>query len=251
MIESLEPLYDKIKLLKDYKPSKKVNALFWELCNFCTNNNNLDQDIKIDENIYNLNKICAKAEVEMEKYYSKNIKNISDLQNFIYYNNYELLSELEYLNLNFFLKNNFKNILFIWWWSLPLTSIILALKYGISSHIIDIDSDSIELSKNLIKNLWLEEKITIKLWDAKTYVDDKKYDVVYIASLVFLDDNKKLLSNISNIDSKLFLTRSSHWLRQILYKKIDEKIINKYFNIKLVIHPKNEIINSILILTKK
>lgn len=246
----LNYLYNEIKSLKNYKPSLKVNDLFSKLYNFCIENDTLNYDLKIDEKICEFNNICAEAETEMEKYYSKNIKNISDLKNFIYYNNYETLSYLEYINLNFVLKKSIKKILFIWWWALPLTSIILALKYNIKSEIIDIDEESVKLSKNLVKNLWLERQISIKLQDAKSFSTTKNYDVIYIASLVFLDDTEKILDNISKINSKLFLIRSVHWLRKVLYKEVDEKIISKYFNTKLIIHPKNEIINSIFVLDK-
>lgn len=247
----LEEIYEEIEKLDNYIPCNKVNSIFSKLCNYCIKNDSLYENIYWDNKILNINKICAKAEFEMEKYYNNNIQNIYDLKEFIYYKNYEDLSELEYINTKFLFKNEFKNILFIWWWPLPLTSIILAIKYNINSDIIDIDEESVNISKNLIEKLWLEDKINIFLGDAKTYKNNKKYDVVYIASLVFLDDNDEILKNIKNIDSKLFLTRTSHWLRQILYKKTDEKIIEKYFKTELIIHPKNDIINSILILTKK
>ena len=39
-------------------------------------------------------------------------------------------------------------------------------------------------------------------------------------------------------------------MRQLVYKKIDKKILKKFFKEELIVHPKNEIVNSFIILTK-
>jgi len=49
----------------------------------------------------------------------------------------------------------------------------------------------------------------------------------------------------------MLLTRTSDKTRQLLYKKIDENVLKQYFNIQLIIHPKNEIVNSIILSYKE
>lgn len=244
--------YNKLTSLNDLSPSPLVNNSFSELCCYVINN---DFDVKDSFEVDFINKTCAKAEYELEKYYSKIISwsnNPSDeLYNFPYYDNYKKLVKLEYLNMSYF-KDNIDNILFIWWWPLPLSSIILANEYGIKSTIIDIEDEAIDLSKKLISSLWLEDLIIIKKWDAISYTDNYQYDICYIASLVFLSENiNSILTNINKINFWFILSRTSDGSRKLLYRSIDIDLYKKYFDIKLIINPKNEIVNSFILSTKK
>lgn len=107
--------------------------------------------------------------------------------------------------------------------------------------------------KELVKKLKLEDKITFEQKNILDYKDEKKYDLVYSASLIFWNDNQEnILKNIkNNLNFDKLLVRTSDGARQILYKKVDEKILEKYFKKELIVHPKNDIINSFIILTKK
>lgn len=244
--------YDKLHSLNDLSPSPLVNNTFSELCNYVINN---DFDVKVSNEVDFINKTCAKAEYELEKYYSKLISwsnnPLDELYSFPYYDNYLKLIKLEYLNMSYF-KDNIDNILFIWWWPLPLSSIILAKNYGIKSTIVDIDDEAVELSKQLVSSLWLEELVIIKKWDAISYTDNNQYDICYIASLVFLSQNiDQILNNINNINFWFVLSRTSDRSRKLLYRSIDIDLYKKYFDIKLIVNPKNEIVNSFILSTKK
>ncbi len=248
----IEYFFDKLKSLDDLSPSPKVNDFFSELCCYSINNDlNINNSDKIDF----INKNCAEAEYELEKYYS-NIISSSDNPNdelvrFPYYDNYFNLTKLEYLNISYF-NDDIKNILFIWWWPLPLSSIILARKYWVKSTIIDNNDEAIELSKKLISVLWLNDMISIKKSDALYYKDNFNYDVCFIASLVFLsNDIDSILKNINKINFWLVLSRTSDWTRKLLYRPIDINLYKNYFDIKSIIHPKNDIVNSFILSTKK
>jgi len=239
------------KKLNDLKPNKETNNYFNNLCNFCQKN---DLHINEDENTFFLNNLCAIAEFEMEKYYSNLIINSTnpeeELKNFIYYNNYDKLTTLEYLNSKS-IKDNIKEILFIWWWPLPLTSIILYKKFGVKSYIIDNNLESIEISKKLINKLWLDNFITIEFNDAKKFKTDKRFDWIYLASLLFTFWEIEIIENVKNLNFNFGIIRTSYNTRKLLYKSVDENIVKNYFNIEYVIHPKNDIINSIILITNK
>ncbi len=248
----IEKFYKKLKSLTDLKPKDEVNNVFSELCKYVVEN---DKKLKVNKKILEINEICSKAEFEMEKFYSKKIANSQnpkqELKNFIYYQNYEKLTKLEFLNASFF-EENIKEVLFVGWGPLPLTAIILATNFQVNCKIVDYSEEAINLGERLIESLNLKEKISFVEKDILEYKDEKNYDLVYVASLVFGNDfQDEILKNISNLNFKKLLTRTSHGTRKLLYKKIKTKNLKKYFKKELIVHPKNEIINSFIILSKK
>lgn len=245
--------YEKLINLKDLSPNIITNEIFTNLYNYCINNTNTQ--LKITQKVLKINQICAEAEYKMELFYANKMITSNDpkneLNNFIYYKNYNDLSELEYFNLNF-VNKNIKNILFIWSWPLPLTSIILALKYDVKITLLDISNEAIEISKKLINSLWLQNKFDFICSDIIDFETKNEFDVIYLASLVCQStNNEKIFSHINEtLNFKNILVRTSLWIRQLLYKKIDEKLFNKYFKTLLKVHPENEIINSFIIAKK-
>ncbi|MCH8518984.1 methyltransferase, partial [Candidatus Gracilibacteria bacterium] len=170
------------------------------------------------------------------------------LKEFLYFQNYEDLSRLEYLNLSFYCLPT--KILFLGGGSLPLTAILLAKNYNVQCKVVDYDTEAVELGRKLIEKLGLEKNIQYVLADAYDYNDTERYDVCYIAALIWGDEDtqKKLLSHIKDtIQVQYFLIRSSHGTRELLYRKVSLSLLRKYLDIEHIIHPKNHIINSIII----
>ena len=216
--------YKRLKNLNDLKPNNETNELFSELCKYAIENN---RSLKIDKKILEINEICAKAEFEMEKFWAEKIINSKN-------------SKIE-----------IENVLFIGWWPLPLTAIILSKNFWVNCKIIDYNQEAINLAIKLVDKLGLKEKISFVKSDILDYSDTEKYDLVYWASLIFWNDNQEnILKNIKNLNFSHILLRTSHKMRQLVYKKIDKKILKKFFKEELIVHPKNEIINSFIILTK-
>ena len=223
--------YKRLKNLNDLKPNNETNELFSELCKYAIENN---RSLKIDKKILEINEICA-----------------IEIENFIYYKNYLKLTELEFINASFINEEKIKNVLFIGWWPLPLTAIILSKKFWVNCKIIDYNQEAINLAIKLVDKLGLKEKISFVKSDILDYSDTEKYDLVYWASLIFWNDNQEnILKNIKNLNFSHILLRTSHKMRQLVYKKIDKKILKKFFKEELIVHPKNEIVNSFIILTK-
>lgn len=244
-----ETLYQEIHSLTDLKPNPETNSVFsklyqaviqWKIwCEFCW------------EKKHTIQNICSEAEYEMEKYYAEKIINSKiKIEDFLYIKNYEKLVELELNNIKNFWKIP-KKLLYIWGWPLPLTAILYAEKYGTKITLLDNSLEAILLGKQVIKSLWLQNKIIYKYSDAEEYFSLEKYDCISVASLVFTRSNlENILSNIQKINFDILLLRSAEWARELLYKKLPVEKIQNYFQPLVEIHPKNEIINSLLLFKK-
>ena len=96
-------LCSRAKKLASYEPSEEVNAFFSELCQFVSGQIDYELDfdpIFVSDEVKGLQEICAIAEGEMEKFWSKKIQFSHApeemLRSFIYYDNYQDLARLEY-----------------------------------------------------------------------------------------------------------------------------------------------------------
>ena len=244
------------KKLASYEPSEEVNAFFSELCQFARDETDYELDcdpIFVSDEVKGLQEICAVAEGEMEKFWSKKIQFAQDpqkmLKSFIYYQNYEDLTGLEYALLAS-QNAGFGKVLFVGSWALPLTAIILAQNWWVCSILIERDEEAVELSRGLVQALGLEDKITIKKTDFLVYFeDDSDYDAVILASLLFTSgDTEELVTHlVKNIKFKNCLLRTVRGMRQLLYKKVNEKLLEKYMKLELLVHPQNHILNSVLL----
>lgn len=244
---------NELKNLKTLSPCEETNKVFTQLYNYCTESRK--DFIKITPKVREINHICSNAEYQMELYYANQIIHSENpkeaLANFIYFDNYKKLSALEYNNIILF-QDKIQTMLFIWSGPLPLSAILYAQNYDIEITLMDISESALEISQKLILKLGLENKFHFISGDAQNIQTEKKYDVVIGASLIFENDfQQQILENIyKNISCNYFLVRSSNGIRQLMYKKVEKKFLNKYFQILLEIHPKNELVNSIII-TKK
>ena len=115
---------------------------------------------------------------------------------------------------------------------------------------IERDEEAVELSRALVQALGLEDKITIKKTDFLVYFEDNSdYDAVILASLLFTSgDTEELVTHlVKNIKFKHCLVRTVRGMRQLLYKKVDERLLEKYLKPELLVDPQNHILNSILL----
>lgn len=244
---------NELKNLKTLSPCEETNKIFTQLYSYCTETKK--DFIKITPKVREINHICSNAEYQMELYYANQIIHSENpkqaVADFIYFNNYQKISALEYNNLTFF-KEEIKTMLFIGSGPLPLSAILYAQNYDIEITLMDISESALEISKQLISKLELEHKFHFICGDAQTIQSETKFDVAIWASLIFESDfQQEILENIyKNISCDYFMVRSSNGIRQLMYKKVEKKFLKKYFQILLEVHPKNELVNSIII-TKK
>ncbi len=144
-------IFNKILSLKTLKPSKETNQAFSELVKFGENSFN-EISLK-DEEVLKLRKLSCQAEYEMELFWADKIihsKNPNkELENFWYYKNYQDLVTLEYLNI-FNISNKIKKVLFVGGGPLPLTAIILAIKFNLKCSVLEKDEMSFVRAKEVV-----------------------------------------------------------------------------------------------------
>lgn len=210
-------------------------------------------DFSIPE-VRELQQICAIAEEKMEKYWSKKIVQAQDarsaLSDFLYYLNYKKLTDLEYYLLLSHLPQ-LQKVLFLGSGALPLTAILLA-GYGVKSVLIERDQEAFMLATQLIKKLGLEHMIELVLTDVMQFSSEEHFDAVWMASLLFTSaDADRLLAHlVAHCSFEVVLIRTVEGMRQLLYQQVPLALVKKYLTLELELHPKNEILNSILLCTK-
>lgn len=241
--------------LKDLHPCEEVNAVMSRLTTYCCDQSHMNSSSTTNQ-IEMTRAKSAIAEVELEKHWSKiflasQIK-LPNLQDFIYYSNYNDLTDLEYANIKLY-KNKINNALFIGGGALPLTAIILANKFDIKVTILEIDNSSYELSQKLITKLGLENKIQIINVNAHNYNYYGDYDVIYLAAMV--GDGQVQKDNLINIIANqvhtetILLVRSAFGMKELLYSPYYFKS-NPNFKLLSEIRPHNHIVNSFYVLQK-
>lgn len=236
-------IYQKLKSLNSYKPTVEVNQLFSELVAYCLDNKN---EIHLtDEQVLDLQNICSKAEEELESdFANKIITDKTNLDDFVYYNNYKDQIKLEIESVKAF-NSNVKNILFVGGGPLPLTAILLAKEYNINCDVIEKNESYCQTAEELLKKLKIQN-ITIINTEALDYGGYANYDLVIISALsqsnVF---SKESLINQISSRTPLTLARYATGNKILLYPDLNKSIIN---NIALVVNPIGNIINSSLII---
>jgi len=258
----IEFLHNELKKAQSLKPCENTDQLFTELVK-----TTMDTDYHTAKKVINnpsiqkikksLNKICSEGEFEMEMHWAESIlkdENPSKaLANFIYYQNYQSLIELEYKALKLISTDqNFKTI-FVGSGPLSLTSILLSEKYNLKIDNLEMNKDAAKISNDLIKKLNLNNQINTINQNLLNFSNLKDYDLVYVASLVGITkkDKKTILEYLSqNMKPGSFLLiRSAHDLKTLLYPKITLKSL-KDLKVHLTLNPNNEVINSIIIAQK-
>ena len=178
-----------------------------------------------------------------------------DLSRFVYYQNYVDLVKLE-LHALHGVGAKMDNIVFIGSGPLPLSPILMYQSLpSTTMHNIDRDPESINISDELLKKLGIASGFKQHVMDAMEYPDFEKSDVVILGALVGQDVNEKMRF-LKSIGSKMksgsfLMTRSAHSLRKLLYPAIEPYQVNSCgFQTVVVLHPYNDVVNSVLLARK-
>ncbi|MGL5831074.1 MAG: nicotianamine synthase family protein [Candidatus Altimarinota bacterium] len=257
-------IYKKLSVHKTLMPNEEVNGQFSELVNYVLGFNNFSdaEATKIVKEqldagqLLELQKICARGEGELEKYWAKLIIDGSkSIKAFPYYQNYVDLTELEMGLLDISRADWHKfPILFVGGGSLPMTAIMLAFLRSIKSTIVDSDEEAILLARQLVNKLGLSEMISIIKADGGTFDEYNNYSTIYVAALAGIDDDdcKRAIFQKIGEDAQtdqLLIARSSWGARKALYRPLPD--ISKFgFNQILKFDPQNEIVNSVVLFRK-
>jgi nicotianamine synthase len=254
--ERIRKLYEQIKGEQDLSPAPRINRLFGELVREVTNAFDEKAGLsKKEERL--LQEICSCAEYELERYWAERIiasrSAEKELAQFPYIKNYSDLTRLEWFSFQGCQTHKKHSVLFVGGGPMPLTAIMLAHEFGVSSTIIDYDKTAVELSKKLINRLGLTAMIKIRHVDAQEFEDYGKFSVIFVAALAGLlpNDKENIFLRIKQKAKKEthIIARSSWGNRKLLYRPLSSETY-RHFEPVLRIDPYTDIVNSVVILKK-
>ncbi|XP_019179321.1 PREDICTED: nicotianamine synthase-like [Ipomoea nil] len=269
VVEVVLELYQQISRLESLKPSKDVNMLFTKLVTSCLAADEAAIDVSklcsdTQEMRSHLIKLCGEAEALLETHYSAHLACLENpLQNlhlFPYFDNYIKLCHLEFTILTQHLTKCPTRFAFVGSGPMPLTSIILAMDHFTHSHFHNYDIDPIAnaLASRLVgSHPGLSPRMFFHTSDIMDVTSDlKDYEVVFLAALVGMDDEKEEKASIVHhlatymAPGALLVLRSAHGARAFLYPVVDHSHLPG-FQILTVHHPVDEVVNSVIVARKK
>ncbi|KAL6896655.1 hypothetical protein ACP4OV_007227 [Aristida adscensionis] len=271
LVKKIAALAAAIGKLPSLSPSPEVNALFTELVTACIPPSAVDVERlgpEAQEMRARLIRLCADAEGRLEAHYSDLLAGFdSPLQHlalFPYYNNYILLSQLEY---GLLARHHLPpaaapapaRVAFVGSGPLPLSSLVLAARHlpAASFDNYDICGEANERARRLVRaDEDLRERMAFVTSDVADVTRElAAYDVVFLAALVGMaaDEKARVVEHLGRhmAPGAALVVRSAHGARGFLYPVVDpEEIRRGGFDVLAVHHPEGEVINSVIIARK-
>ena len=160
-----------------------------------------------------LPRLCACAEIEMEKWWCKRILDDKDtISNFWYLENYQNLVTAEQGLIN---NQKNTNLVFLGSGAFPLTAIIWARKFpDCKIKCIDHDKQACDLSQSLVRKVGLSNSISIYCEHSEQFKPNTD-DIVLCASLL---DIKDLYQNLFQDKVSRIIVRDSEGLSRFIYQ---------------------------------
>ena len=254
--ERINKIYKQIKNEQDLSPAPRINRLFGDLVQEVTHT--FDEPAGLSQKEERLLQgVCSRAEYELERYWTERIVESrlpkKELAQFPYVKNYSDLTRLEWFSFQGCQTHKNHSVLFVGGGPLPLTAIMLAQNFGVSSTVIDCDKSAADLSKTLIDRLGLATMIKIRHIDAQQFEDYGRFSVIFIAALAGLLPTHKeniflRIKQKAKKDTHI-IARSSWGNRRLLYRPLSSGAY-RHFEPILQIDPYTDIVNSVVILKK-
>lgn len=231
--EKILEIHGRLSRAKNLKPSARNDALFSELVEIVKNTPAEQSALilgskRIRSIMDDLRSISSRAESELELFWVKKALKSTDagetIRNFPYHANYEKMTDLEIETLRLCDIHKNHKALFVGSGPLPLSSIMMAQKYGICVDGLDMDEQAIDLSKKLIERIGLSDKISAIKGNVLDMQDFSKYQTIFIAALAGDNENEKT-EIINHLVSKCakdthIVMRSVTDLGTLLYSEI-------------------------------
>jgi nicotianamine synthase len=246
-------------------PSPSVDALFSELVSIVLNTPHaIAQEVLIDKRVVeisdDLRELCARGEVLLERKWSTDITQSIDplqkMREFPYFENYQKIVDRELGVLGQRDSHDTSSVLFVGGGPLPLSAINLATHSKTRQQsvvILDREAEACRLGGDLVQALQLENVIQIVQQDIKNYKDTAKHQTVFLAAFLgsSVSEKKEIIKRVAHdMDAGASLViRSTTGLATLLYHPVElEWLLG--VKIENVIHPDNDIINSIIVAKK-
>ncbi|KAG0169260.1 putative 26S proteasome regulatory subunit [Apophysomyces sp. BC1034] len=268
LVDEIEHIYLDLATWTSLKPNSHVNALFTRLVQLCVLQygqdvtNRVLRHPSIQALTGPLRAICSSGEYLLEWHWAEKLVSLCNegvvdpLPQFVYYNNYVGLSRLELHALEG-VGATLTRVVFLGSGPLPLSSILMAQQCSKIRHIDNIDNNrqAIAISAQLIQSLGMADRLKFHEVDAGKFAGYAEADVVIMGALV--GDGQQKMEFLKRIGKQMkpgavVMVRSAHSLRKLLYPSVDAFDVNACgFETLAEVHPHNDVVNSVLIASRR
>ncbi len=258
-IRDITSIHGELLSARDLIPSSVINTSFEKLVGIvdttpADSSKEILSDGKIAAIQQSLRRLSSQGESELERFWAERILESdhtqTTLMRFPYFKNYERMTDFEVDGMmSCDLHENHK-ILFVGSGPLPLSSIMMAQKYGFSVDNLDVDKKACELASGIIERLNLSEKLKVIHKDILDITDFSRYESVFIAALVGRDEAEKIriIDHVAHYAEKgiHIVLRSVSDLGTLLYPEITAEHLKSIDVVKRCERPKG-VINNIIV----
>lgn len=205
-----------------------------------------------------LQDLCARGECELERAWADRIaaarRPAAELERFPYLGNYRLLTRLEWSSITGVGAAAPRRLAFLGSGPLPLSPLLLAHDHGVTVDAFDRDRDAVNRSRALLDALDLPGVRTHHLDVVAGRPDLHAHDVVVLAALVGATPEAKRRA-VRRVQARmrpgsLLIVRSAHGARSLLYPPLDLDALDD-LELLSVVHPYNQVVNSIVVARKR
>lgn len=254
---SVVDLHRRISWMPDLRPSPDANSLFTELVRLVVDTpDGLAAAVLAHADVRtiapDLRDLASRAETELEFAWARQISGSeepgSEMHRFPYLGNYEKLCRVERGLIAAALDEPPRSVAFVGSGALPVTSLVLADEIGCELVNVDRDEQALDAAAGAVRALGLRN---VRFAHAEAAATDVSgFDVVLLAAMVGTTDAEKraVLSHLceSMRPDAVLLARSARGLRTLLYPPIQDEALAG-FDVRAVVHPFSEVINSVVL----
>lgn len=254
---SIADLHRRISWLPDLRPSPDANGLFTELVRQVVETpDGLAPAVlghpDVQTIVPDLRDLASRAETELEFTWARRIAGAvepeAEIRRFPYVRNYGKLCRVECGLIDAVLDDAPRSVAFVGCGALPVTSLMLGSELGCEVVNIDRDRATLDAAAGVARALGLSDTRFVEA-DAAA-VDLTDFDVVLLAAMVGTTEAEKraVLSHLreSMRPDAVLLARSARGLRTLLYPPIQDDALAG-FDVRAVVHPVSEVINSVVL----
>lgn len=267
LVARVASIHENLRQQPQLAPSAAINALFSELVELCgphggdlsPRSGQVLDDHRISARLGDLHEVCAQGEYLLEAHWARRIVAALDptaeLRGFPYLANYQDLTRLEINLLRCFGVEPAaaRRICFLGAGPLPLSAICLYQELGVQVDVVDRDPEAVDLGGACVQALLPPGAVRMHLADAADFEQAADSDVVVLGALAGLQPEAKELI-LAQLRDRLrpgtvLVVRSAAGMRRLLYPAIGSAELGGWEQLG-VLHPLNDVINSVIVLRR-
>jgi nicotianamine synthase len=263
VVRNIRQIHHRLASAPDLRPGAGIDGLFRRLVHLVvTTPPGAAAAVLADPDVRALHtelvELCARGEYELELAWARRVAASPmpplALVRFPYLGNYRQLAQLEHeaLTVQGGDHRPVRRALFVGAGPLPLSSLLLARRLGVTVDNLDRDAAAVDAARAVAGGL-VAHDLAFRHDELAACDDLAPYDLVVLAALVGLtaEQKRRHLAHLLRVmaPGALLLARSAHGLRTLLYPAIELADLAGW-DLLAVTHPTGPVINSVILARK-